>query len=194
VRTRARVSVFRMHTSLVPHRPLTRIENVVSAFSLAVSDRLAAATDEAAGAGASAPAALSTLLTYSDGDISIDRLRRIIGRSHSAAVRLIDRLSRDGLVERRRGADGRELSLRLTPRGRRVARRVHHERAQLLSTILSPLDVRERRELESLLSPLLERLVADRHEARYICRLCDHAACERDRGCPVDSAATALGE
>jgi MarR family transcriptional regulator, negative regulator of the multidrug operon emrRAB len=170
------------------------VENVLGAFSLAVSDRLAAATEEAAGASASAPAALSTLLTYGGREISIDRLRTIIGLSHSATVRLVDRLSGVGLVERRRGADGRELSLRLTSRGRGVARRVHRERAELLSSLLSPLDARQRRELEALLAPLVAKLVAGRREARNICRLCDHGACERASGCPVDSAATALGE
>jgi DNA-binding MarR family transcriptional regulator len=183
-----------MHTVAVPAPVPTRLENVLGAFSLAVSDRLSAATEDAAGARASAPAALSTLLTYGDRDVSIDRLRTIIGLSHSATVRLIDRLSGDGLVERRRGADGRELALRLTPGGRRVARRVHDERTRLLSSLLSPLDAGERREFEALLTPLLEALVAGRRDGRNICRLCDHGTCERTGGCPVDNAATTLGE
>ena len=54
----------------------------------------------------------------------MDDLRNVLGLTPSGAVRLVDRLAADGYVERRAGADGRSLALRLTPAGSRVARRV----------------------------------------------------------------------
>jgi MarR family transcriptional regulator, negative regulator of the multidrug operon emrRAB len=174
--------------------PLTRSENLLGAASLALADRLGAATEAAAGNSGAAPAALTTLLTYGDRQISIERLRMIIGLSHSATVRLVDRLSAESLVTRKSGADGRERALRLTSRGRRVARRIRDERARVLAEFLAPLDQQQRRELELLLVPLLARLVQGRREARHICRLCDHAACQAAGGCPVDEAATTLGQ
>jgi hypothetical protein len=40
----------------------------------------------------------------------------------------------------------------------------------------------------------LGALTTDRAGARHICRLCDHDACGQDQPCPVDAAATALGQ
>jgi MarR family transcriptional regulator, negative regulator of the multidrug operon emrRAB len=183
-----------MHTWAVTENAIGRPENLVGAFSLAVADRLVAVTQAAAQAGVSAPAALSTLLTYSETPISIERLRTIIGLSHSTTVRLVDTLCEEGLVERQPGGDGRERSLRLTRRGTRVAQRVRDERAALLAAIVATLDRNERRQLEALLAGLLETMVGSRTEARLICRLCDHDVCARRGSCPVDAAATALGE
>ena len=95
--------------------------NQLGALALALSDRLATAAEPVGGA--TAAEALVALNGTAAGG-SIDALAGIVGLSHSGTVRLVDRLERDGHVERRRGADQRSAALILTPAGRRLARQV----------------------------------------------------------------------
>ena len=81
---------------------------------MALSDAL----DDAAElvGGPSTATALVALHGTSSGG-TIDALAGRIGLSHSGAVRLVDRLAGDGLVERRRGADQRSAALAADPAG-----------------------------------------------------------------------------
>ena len=97
--------------------------NALGALALEVARRVQAAGDAASPHGASVPAALTALHGLTGGQ-SIDALRRVVGLTHSGAVRLVDRLVAAGLAERRVGVDGRAVALHLTPEGRRAARRV----------------------------------------------------------------------
>jgi MarR family transcriptional repressor of emrRAB len=171
-----------------------RAENLLGALVVVLDDRIEAAARREAGDGPSAAAAMTTLLTYSDRDMSIERLRRVLGLSHSATVRLVDRLAERGLVRRRGGRDARERTLVLTRKGRSAARRVLAERERLLGDALAPLDVGKRAELAERLEQILGALTGSRLEARNICRLCDHQTCAETGGCPVDQAATRLGQ
>jgi DNA-binding MarR family transcriptional regulator len=152
--------------------------NAVGALALEVARLVQDAAVAASPHGASAPAALAALNGLTGGQ-SIDALRRVIGLTHSGAVRLVDRLAADGLVERRVGADGRSVALQLTPEGRRAARRVLARREAAIESVLAPLTPRERAELVRLHTRLLGS-VTDR---RRVCRLCDVDACGRD--CPT---------
>src|SRR3954469_13178902 len=84
------------------------------ALVLAVGDRVRESIEAVAGQGAAGPAALAARDGLAGGG-SIDSLRRILGITHSGAVRLVDRLAAAGLVERRIGADARAVSIHLTP-------------------------------------------------------------------------------
>lgn len=157
--------------------------NVTGALAVAIAGRLDAD---------SRAAALITLLER--GSLTIEWLRRIVGLSHSAAVRLVDRLADDGLVHRRPGPDRRSLSILLTARGRRTAERLRREREATLMSLLDPLEPEERRTLLALCEKVLAGAVSGRWEARLICRLCDHGVCAAAGSCPVDRAATERGE
>jgi DNA-binding MarR family transcriptional regulator len=172
----------------------SRTANLTGALALTLSDRLQEAAAIAARHGGSAPAALATLLTYRDRKMTIMRLSQVIGLSHSATVRLIDQLARDGLVDRRPGADQREVALRLTPDGIRRARRILVEREVVLGRALERLGPAEVLAFDKIAEKVLAAITAGRREARWICRLCDHAACNEGGRCPVDAAATARGE
>lgn len=162
-------------------------------LSLAVADRLGRATDEAAEHGASAPAALVALAEYLDG-ATLDALRRVLGLSHSGAVRLADRLDAAGLLARGPQPDGRAVALHLTPAGRRVAARILHAREGALADVLEPLTAEQRAMLAGLHEALLGGLTPDRAAARRLCRLCDASACGHAEGrCPVTRAADAAG-
>ena len=170
-----------------------RLANVLGAFALALVDGMDVATERAA---------LVALSQFLDGR-SIHDLRRVVGLTHSGAVRLVDRLVAAGLVERRRGADGRSVALVLTAEGRRQARGAREARLATLDDVLAALDDQERQALAGILDKLVGAVVSHRLEARaagvdprggWMCRLCDLVACERDDGsCPVANAAISAG-
>lgn len=163
-----------------------RLANLFGAFALHVADRVAASTAEAVGRGAHAPAAL-TALSRERGR-SIQYLRRVIGLSHPATVRLVDRLSDDGLVQRQPGPDGRTVSPTLTRRGRVAAAASARSREQTLLRLLAPLSEADREHLTRVLELLLATEVRDTEHGDHLCRLCDLDACNRAVVCPVDRA------
>jgi DNA-binding MarR family transcriptional regulator len=157
--------------------------NVLGAFGLVLADRLADATERAGGS--SSAAALATLYGTRAG-IRIEGLARVVGLSHSGAVRLVDRLEAQGLVERRRGVDQRSAVLYLTTGGRRSARRMLAERDVAMHSLLALLTDDQRAELIDLADRLLRELAAEPVAEARICRLCDLEACGRSSGrCPV---------
>jgi MarR family transcriptional regulator, negative regulator of the multidrug operon emrRAB len=156
--------------------------NALGALALEVARRVQEAGEAASPHGASVPAALTALHGLIGGQ-SIDALRRVVGLTHSGAVRLVDRLSEAGLVERRVGADGRAVALQLTPEGRRAARRVLSRREAAIERVLATLTPRERTDLARLHERLLGSLTEGQQERRRVCRLCDVEACGRD--CPA---------
>jgi MarR family transcriptional regulator, negative regulator of the multidrug operon emrRAB len=166
---------------------------LLGSLSLAVTDRLREATEDAAGHTGSGPAALAALSTYLEGG-PIDGLGRSLGITHSAAVRLVDRLEESGLVERRRGADGRSVAMVMTCAGHRVGREILDARQRALGEVLESLSPSERRTLAGVCEKLLGGLTASRADAGRICRLCDPGVCGHDDGrCPVTRAADRAG-
>jgi DNA-binding MarR family transcriptional regulator len=169
------------------HAHVARDANLVGALGLAVADRVGEAAEP--GAGGSAAEALVALHGTGAGG-TIDALARVVGLTHSGAVRLVDRLARTGLVERRMGADQRSAALYLTPAGRRAARRVLARREAAVQAVLAPLTRAERETLTRIAEKLLGELGAAPASERRVCRLCDVEACGRPRGrCPVATAA-----
>ena len=164
---------------------VSRVTNLLGALSVAVVDRVSETTRVSAGHGATAPAALATLLN-SEG-ISVGELARVLRLSHAGTVRLVDRLVADGLVSRHRGSDGREVSLRLEAHGRRTARAVLAARATVLEEALAALGPNDSRAFERVAGHLLTALTSDVDVADHICRLCDDRACP-SRTCPVEAA------
>lgn len=167
-----------------------RQANLVGAWTVSAACAIRAATEAAGNAAGASPAALLTVALF-PGE-RIDSLRRVLGLSPSGAVRVVDQLVSGGLVERRASAkDAREALIHPTVRGSRVARRVLAARDAAVQQLLEPLSEQECAQLFSLLERLLVALPSDRDDARHICRLCDHPACEHS-WCPVS--AGALGE
>lgn len=168
-----------------------RQANLLGALSLTLADRLRAAAELGAGQGGSAPAALVSLAGYLDGR-PIDALRDPLGLSHSAAVRVVDRLVEAGLARRRPGSDRRSVAVELTAAGRRAGARAVTARRKALEQALAALDAEERIELTRLHEKLLAALTDSRATARNTCRLCDIDACGHKEGrCPVTRGADA---
>jgi DNA-binding MarR family transcriptional regulator len=160
--------------------------NLLGALALAVSDRMDEALGHTVGRSQTAAAALSALDQFLDGP-TVERLAQVVGLSQSGAVRLVDRLERDGLVRRGAGSDARSITVVLTPTGRRVARRLRERRDELLVDILGPLDAAERHVFEDLAGRLLVGMMREPGATRWGCRLCDLGACGRAVGqCPIE--------
>jgi MarR family transcriptional repressor of emrRAB len=164
-----------------------RTTNILGAAVLALTDTVLGNLATTAGVSASRAAAL-VHLKLRPGE-NIDFLARVVGLTHPAAVRLVDGLVADGLVQRRAGRDGRTRSLVLSQAGKRAAARVLAEREQTLISALGPLNERECEALTELLEKVLDSLTTSRWSSRHICRLCDYPTCARP-SCPVDAAAT----
>lgn len=162
-----------------------RAANLTAALAVALVDGLREQMD-------SDSAALITL--NERGGLTVEFLRRVVGLSHSATVRLVDRLSDDGLLERGQGPDARSISVRLTARGRRRAARLRRCREEVLTNAFAALDERERLRFGELAEKVLATMTTSRWQARVTCRLCDHGVCQTEVGCPVDQAAAALGQ
>jgi DNA-binding MarR family transcriptional regulator len=178
-----------------------RLANVVGAWTLAVADRLTAAAATAAGRGGQAPAALVALHEFAAGS-TIDKLREVLGISHSTTVRLVDGLVADGHVTRsHHSGDRRSVALTLTPAGRRAARRILAARHEVLHAALEGLSEQQRRSLMRLAETLTGNLVDLKLDERgrpnapasgWLCRLCDFDACGRPEGlCPAAQRARA---
>jgi MarR family transcriptional repressor of emrRAB len=171
-----------------------REANLLGAVSLAVADRVRAAAERGAAQGGSAPAALVSLAGYLDGS-PIDSVRGPLRLTHSATVRVVDRLVAAGLARRREGPDRRSVAVELTPAGHSAAAEALRARRQALEEALAGLDADERVQLARLHEKVLATLTEGRAGAGHICRLCDSHACGHEEGrCPVTRAADAAEE
>lgn len=161
-----------------------RAANLLGASALAVADSIREVAERASLQGAAGPGALVAIDMHPGQ--SIDTLARVLGLTGSGAVRLVDRLAAQGLVERRAGSDGRARALHLSRTGKRTVRRLLDRRERALLDALSVLSAEEQEQLTPLLEKLLQGLAPDRVRARGICRLCDVAACRAGARCPLD--------
>jgi DNA-binding MarR family transcriptional regulator len=160
-----------------------RSANLLGALGIVLSDAL---TDAAELAGGASPAAALVALHGTSAGGSIDALAGRIGLTHSGTVRLVDRLVREGLVARRRGADQRSAALVLTPRGHRSARAVLSRREANMANFLAVLTDDQQLAATELADALLSALGREEGAERRVCRLCDLEACGRSRGrCPI---------
>jgi len=158
--------------------------NVFGALALMVADRM---SDAFVGAGEadSSAAALSSLFHFLRRP-TIDQLRRVVGLTPSGTVRLVDKLERERLLDRRPGPDKRSVTLALTPLGETFARGLSDQRIEFLRETLAVLSDEERAAFERATSKLLVGLMRPPGTVRWMCRLCDLARCGRPRGlCPV---------
>lgn len=165
-----------------------RLENLLGALVLAVSDSLTSAVQTAAGHPGAMAAGLAVLAQ--EPGLGIEQLRRQLARTQSATVRVVDQLVAEGQAERRAGRDHRSISVVLTDQGTAAAAHVLDARTAVLRQVLEVLDAGERKVLTAVLEKVLAAVTTDRARAEQICRLCDVGACPLP-ACPVELAAAA---
>ena len=175
-----------------------RLANLLGALATGLTDGVHEATSTTAQLDEIAAAALIALLDFSPRG-SVQTLSQVIGLTHSGTVRLVDRLVDAGYVMRMPGRDARSRSPILTATGTRVARRVRIAREGAIARHLGKLSEIERATLtrlcERLVSAVTEQRLAQRRAGftpagGALCRMCDFAACGRDKGtCPAAAGA-----
>jgi DNA-binding MarR family transcriptional regulator len=170
---------------------MARLENLLGAQALALTDRMVAAeSGQPAGASASERAALVTLLTHPDHSVSW--LGEVLRLTSSGVTRLIDRLVAAGWATRTAGVDARSRRVQLTRAGRSRAQEVLQARSAAIASALGALTERDRSELERLLDVIVGNLAETRVPAMRVCRLCDRSACASDgRECPLEHTGSA---
>ena len=118
-------------------------------------------------------------------------LARALGLSHTATVRLVDKLEVLGLVVSEIGTDRRSVALSLTEAGRERARTIVRTRCLMLGELVGRLTPEQCQQLDAIAETLLRSMVDAAADADHICRLCDDEACPPDR-CPVHQKAAAI--
>src|SRR5882757_2154414 len=168
---------------------MPRLENLLGAQALALSDRLLADAVGSVGsvgsAGSSSDcAALVTLLAHPGP--SVGWLGEVLGLTSSGVTRLVERLVKAGWVQRSAGQDARSRRLELTEVGTSLAERVLAGRHAVLSRALAALSPSEQATLEDLLGKMVGGLTDELTVAFQVCRLCDRTACRGSGGgCPL---------
>lgn len=159
---------------------IDRTANLLGAVGLAVADRIEETARAILNHAGETPAAL-VVIGYGLGP-SNDQLRRILGLSHPGAVRLVDRLVGDGLVERRQGRDRRAIALHLTDMGKERRERLLSKRLAAIRPLVAPLTVAEQETLGALLEKILCSMQPTDLERCRLCRMCDDRVCS---DCPI---------
>lgn len=157
--------------------------NILGALSLLIQDRVEGAWQSALDLSPMAAAALVTVDVYPGS--SIEQVAGCIGLTHSATVRVIDKLAERGLIEKDRARqDARAQSLKLSKAGKRMLQQLHATRNQVTDDLLTGLDPGQRIALEGAIRAILHRCVEPGREADVTCRVCDDRRCSPDI-CPI---------
>jgi DNA-binding MarR family transcriptional regulator len=169
--------------SAADHGESRHTANILGALALLIQDRVESAWQSTLDLSPMAAAALVQI--DNEPGSSIELVAGRIGLTHSATVRIIDKLAERGLVEKDRARkDARAQSLTLSKAGKRTAQQLHAARNQVTDDLLAELDSAQRAALEGAVSAILHRSVEPGREADVTCRVCDDRRCSPDI-CPI---------
>jgi DNA-binding MarR family transcriptional regulator len=157
--------------------------NILGALSLLIQDRVEKAWQSTLDLSPMAAAALVQI--DNEPGASIELVASHIGLTHSATVRVIDKLAERGLVEKDRARkDARAQSLKLSKAGKRLVQQLHGARNQVTDDLLAGLDPAQRKAMEEAIRAILHRCVEPGREGDVTCRVCDDRRCSPDI-CPI---------
>lgn len=163
-----------------------RTANLLGALACEIAVRLEQQLKKHPNQNDSAAAALCVIGYYHG--CSNATLSQALKLSHTATVRLVDKLEGAGWVDSHIGHDRRSVALQLTKAGRKQAQSVVADRNRALSDIVDVLTTSQRSQLAAISEVLLQSMTKSPDAANYICRLCDDNACPPGK-CPVHQAA-----
>jgi MarR family transcriptional repressor of emrRAB len=159
-----------------------RTINLLGAFVTGVSDQLNRTIEEKTEIFGDVPAAL-VAIAYNEGR-TVEHLRKTLTLSHSWTVRVVEKLQKEGLVEKRSGADKRAVALFVTAQGDRKVRSIVRARRQFLDGLLSAIPAKEQKQFAGMLERMLALVTTDFYSGEAICKLCEVDVCPQNR-CPV---------
>jgi DNA-binding MarR family transcriptional regulator len=161
------------------------ISNLIGAFAITISSNIEQQIAELGGRSLNHEAAL--VAVHNHPNETIDILSKILGLTHSGAVRLINTLESEDLIERHKSVkDARAVVLRVTATGQKRVNLILASREKVVRELLENFDDKQRENFVDLLRISMKHLTSDQVEARRICRLCDEGVC-RKQGCPVEN-------
>lgn len=164
------------------------ISNLMGAFATSVSTAIEDRVAMLGGRSFSHDTALVAIDNHPNE--TIDILSKVLGLTHSGAVRLINTLEQEGLVYKYRSIqDARAAVLSTTQVGKERVKKILSTREEVIATVFQHFDSEQKQSLVGLLEVAMGNLAYTEVEARRICRLCDEGVC-RDLGCPVEAAVT----
>lgn len=161
-----------------------RTANLLAAFAGEITERVDAELKTHPNQTDSTLAALN-VMGFWDG-ITNAELAKALKLSHTATVRLVDKLEAQGLVEAGAGEDKRATYLHLTAAGKKAAQPTLMARCVAVDGYLDSLSAAEEAQLAKLLEKLISPLATDDFAISHFCRLCDFASCPGDK-CPMHS-------
>jgi DNA-binding MarR family transcriptional regulator len=159
-----------------------RTANLLAAFAGEVTERVGDELKTHPNQTDSAIAALN-VMSFWDG-ITNAELASALRLSHTATVRLVDKLESQGMVEAREGKDRRATYLHLTAVGKKAATPMLAARCSAVEPYLSVLSASEEAQLTRLLEKLIRPLATDDLTVSHFCRLCNFDVCP-DELCPM---------
>lgn len=117
--------------------------------------------------------------------LTVRMLAAGVGLSHAGAVRLVDRLASQGLIERRGdSSDGRAKAIYLTEAGIALSDDVLKTRDEAIAEGLIVLSEEEIDFLANISERVLRARLHDLEHSIWVCRLCRYDACI---DCPIDA-------
>jgi DNA-binding MarR family transcriptional regulator len=162
--------------------PRLRTANLLAAFAGEVTDVVGSVIKTHPNQTDSAAAALN-IMSFWEG-ITNAQLARALKLSHTATVRLVDKLEARGFVEARDGEDRRVTHLHLTRAGSDAVKPALVARCTAVERYLEVLTADEERQFSRLLEKMMRPLGTDAYGVSHFCRLCDFSNCPEDR-CPM---------
>ncbi len=160
------------------------ISNLIGAFATSVSTAIESQISELGGRSLSHEAALVAI--HNHPNETIDVLSKVLGLTHSGAVRLINTLEQEGLIARKKSVqDARSVVLCTTQEGSERVAEILSSREAAIVKVLDHFSEEQKQSFTKLLEVAMGNLTDKQSEARRICRLCNEGVC-RKLGCPVE--------
>lgn len=166
-----------------------RTTNLLGTLGIVIADAMVDIDKGNMDHNSSVSAALITLGNYPGH--SITSLATALKLSHSATVRLVEKLSHEGFVTSNVDRDRRKVTLSLTRTGSKTKKSIVSKRQAQLADLLLPLGQGEQAQLAALIEKMLVRATKSISDAEQLCRFCDLANCPQDK-CPIELQACAL--
>ena len=165
--------------------------NLIGTLALKIHDLQ---TDAAVDVSGMSPTDCACLISVAHQDTpqTISDIADICTLSHSAAVRLVERLEKIGYVRKAKTlSDRRTVHVELTDDGYEMRDKILEARRSAIEPVFSKLSRSDWKIVEWVAGFILADLTDSRLGSEQLCRLCDATACGGDN-CPVEKKALML--
>lgn len=158
IRTR-KIRPQRLPVTQIPEETKQDVDRIVETIEVLYTESRRLTKTLAAQYGLTGPQLTVVKMLASAGDVSLSELSERIHAQNSTVTGIIDRMQREGLVLRARSSrDRRVIHIKLTSKGRELARAVPLQPAEILRGALASLSSDESRVLLRILSKLADQV------------------------------------